>query len=219
VATLRETSFFFTKIWVLDGWYTAEPNSWSCPNVGGDGISQLVFRLTDNDGERGVIQYDFDTSGGGGYAVEKICVKNDRMEYSSKTVNFLPPCLDGFTAVPVSLAVRAYGDATLNLTVRPTPRDYARIMTYFGENKNFPSVINNPDGTISPACGYQWISSTSPRTELKPGFIATQTEVRPAEGYRWLNYTNTKDCSVEPIPTTKLKVKKNKPKKMRKKAG
>jgi hypothetical protein len=147
VASLSTHIYFFDRIWMLDGWYKAEPNG-ACVDVGRFGISHLVFSVSNSD-EWGVVKYNFDTEGAGDFAVQNICVKPTRMQFESKSVNYLPPCPDGFIAVPTSLSLYyGGGDVTLNLTVHPSPNDFNRIAVHLIKPKQ-PVAPQPADSTDS----------------------------------------------------------------------
>jgi hypothetical protein len=149
IASLRTWYRFLDKVWVLNGWQKVEPNSWPCGEVGGTGTTYLVFGIWNSDGKFGIVKYEFDnTCRDCGAGKPEICVKYDGMDYTSSSVDYLPPCPDGFIAVPTSLSVYAEGDATLNLTVRPSPSDYGDIAIYLGERKK-PVTPRSANSAIS----------------------------------------------------------------------
>lgn len=223
---------WFDRIWMLEGWWKIDPEgSWGrCPNVGRYGVTHLAFAVFTDKKEFGVVTYDFDTQSGGNFAVDKICVKNDSMDFTSKTINYSPPCPNGFIAVPTSLSLwYGGGNVSVTLSVRPTPKDYDRISVYLTErkstatsklalifegqpyNKQTPErfrgkpikgVTTGPDNLSNPWCGYEWVYPYNPNN----------IQVRLKKGY-YANKNGTASvlkgyrvragmiCTAEIIPT------------------
>lgn len=222
VANLRATRPFLSTYWKLQGWQEVKPDRGffaRCGVIDAEGTTHLVFGIFNSDQEFGVVKYEFDNAClDCNFKEKEICVKYEGMDYSSTSVTYLPPCPDGLKAVPTSRSVYAQGNATLTLTVRPSPSDHNRIAVYLSERKkpkNYPNVIRNADGNLIPVCGYRFINDAMNdfKVELMPGFIDSEMDgVRPAKGYRWVNNSKL-GCRVEPIPALKPKNKKNTPKK------
>lgn len=145
-----------------------------------------------------------------------MCVKDNTYGYIyDRIIKGMSPqvsnevCQSGYSKVAVNLLTQT--DSKTNYTVT-VPYESPPI-------KNYPNVIRNSDGNLSPVCGYRFINDIKGdfRVELKSEFIEAEGGVRPAKGYRWLNYTNSSNCTVELIPTASQKAKKPQPKKRTKK--